>query len=444
MNNSGFIFDNKGIATGDTHHSTHNFHLLLLAVAFCLLNSCGGENIPLSTLGNGMSIGFNAEAKDPVARASDIGQTALKTTGFTVLAFSTGSEDWATTKMTVTPDFMYKQAMTWNNTTSKWEYTPVKYWPGKVDNTNYGKVTFFAYAPTTANPTVSAKTANGAPTITYTLPNSSTDQLDLLADVLADKTYSGGTVKLIFNHLLSRIDFKAQLAAQYNGATVKMTHLQVNYTADKIKNAGIYTFGDADHAAGSWSLTAAGTSAMSGNGGEMITTPPTIVDDSAVMINDNTKYLMLMPQQAEAGDLQVEVTWTVTTGTGTGEYTVTNSQTISLPAVTWEQGKSYTYKFNVSLAAVELDDDIDVTGWNDISEYRECTVTYMANNGTDARIVKYGWKDNNLVFAANPFTPPAGKTFTEWNTAADGTGTSYAPDSSAKLTGNLTLYAQWI
>ena len=46
-----------------------------------------------------------------------------------------------------------------------------------------------------------------------------------------------------------------------------------------------------------------------------------------------------------------------------------------------------------------------------------------------------------ISIAANTFTAPAGKMFVGWNTAANGSGTSYAV--GAAVSSNLTLFAQW-
>ena len=49
-----------------------------------------------------------------------------------------------------------------------------------------------------------------------------------------------------------------------------------------------------------------------------------------------------------------------------------------------------------------------------------------------------------VTVLANGFTAPAGKTFDGWNTKADGTGTDYAAEDTFQITGDVTLYAQWI
>ena len=68
-------------------------------------------------------------------------------------------------------------------------------------------------------------------------------------------------------------------------------------------------------------------------------------------------------------------------------------------------------------------------------------ITYKANNGTAAADVVL----NDAVLVAgcpNTFTEPAGKQFAGWNTAANGSGTSYSVGTIIPVN-NLILYAQW-
>ena len=73
------------------------------------------------------------------------------------------------------------------------------------------------------------------------------------------------------------------------------------------------------------------------------------------------------------------------------------------------------------------------------------TVTYNANGGTGTMT------DSNSPYVSgstvtvlnNAFTAPSGKTFSGWNTAADGSGTSYDPNDTFNISANTTLYAQW-
>ena len=77
----------------------------------------------------------------------------------------------------------------------------------------------------------------------------------------------------------------------------------------------------------------------------------------------------------------------------------------------------------------------------------ELTVTFEANGsteypveGTMAQQTVIAKKDTALT--ANTFTRE-GYNFNGWNTAADGTGDSYADGATVNLTDNVTLYAQW-
>ena len=73
------------------------------------------------------------------------------------------------------------------------------------------------------------------------------------------------------------------------------------------------------------------------------------------------------------------------------------------------------------------------------------TVTYDVNGGkgsvTDP---KYYSKDARAdIQEGTEITPPQGKVFLNWNTKADGTGTTYYPGDRVAVGGNLTLYAQY-
>lgn len=72
-------------------------------------------------------------------------------------------------------------------------------------------------------------------------------------------------------------------------------------------------------------------------------------------------------------------------------------------------------------------------------------VTYDANGGTgtveDTKDYVVG--DTITVKAATGITPPATKTFVEWNTKADGSGTGYDPADTFTAAADITLYAKY-
>lgn len=72
------------------------------------------------------------------------------------------------------------------------------------------------------------------------------------------------------------------------------------------------------------------------------------------------------------------------------------------------------------------------------------SVTYDANGGTGDDVAVAVQEGTDYTIAANAFTPPDGKVFSKWNTAADGTGTDYEPAATYTANAALTLYAVWV
>ncbi|WKY48998.1 cadherin-like beta sandwich domain-containing protein [Eubacteriaceae bacterium ES3] len=83
-------------------------------------------------------------------------------------------------------------------------------------------------------------------------------------------------------------------------------------------------------------------------------------------------------------------------------------------------------------------------GWTDAGIYGiPCLLAYDDNGGTGD-----GELENSLVgiiitIADDSSFMNPGYTFKEWNTRVDGSGTSYEPGESIRLSGDLTLYAIW-
>ena len=75
------------------------------------------------------------------------------------------------------------------------------------------------------------------------------------------------------------------------------------------------------------------------------------------------------------------------------------------------------------------------------------TITYVANNSTTEEDVVVsemaGATHTVLANSVTDFTAPATKSFTKWNTKADGTGTDYAAAATYTVTADLKLYAVW-
>ena len=71
------------------------------------------------------------------------------------------------------------------------------------------------------------------------------------------------------------------------------------------------------------------------------------------------------------------------------------------------------------------------------------TITYNANGGSGSMTVDTKIEDESYIIEDNGFTPPSGKIFVEWNTSADGSGTTYHADDTYTTNADLMLYAIW-
>ena len=94
----------------------------------------------------------------------------------------------------------------------------------------------------------------------------------------------------------------------------------------------------------------------------------------------------------------------------------------------------------LSLSEKILYETADIESEEPIRTY---TITYNANGGSGSMDV--GVKTQGIPYSIedNGFIPPSGKIFAEWNTSADGSGTSYHLDQAYTTNANLTLYAIW-
>ena len=128
------------------------------------------------------------------------------------------------------------------------------------------------------------------------------------------------------------------------------------------------------------------------------------------------------------------------TATKTYQYNAGNSAvTIPItPAKLHNTDGSYT-----ETATASAGDIINyVNGVWGGEELKELTVTFEANEGMGTMEPQTVTEKTDTALNENTFTRE-GYDFTGWNTAADGTGISYANGETVNLTEDTTLYAQW-
>lgn len=129
-------------------------------------------------------------------------------------------------------------------------------------------------------------------------------------------------------------------------------------------------------------------------------------------------------------------------------YVGSDKQNFAMPSSGGNQTKYYTGSRGSSGSVT-----VGVSPNSNLSNAAEVTsasipaatyaVTYKANGGsgsTSSQTKTYG---TSLTLRSNGFTR-TGYTFTEWNTSANGSGTSYDPGDSYTKNAALTLYAQWV
>lgn len=183
----------------------------------------------------------------------DIATATLRssTSGFGVFGYYTGNNPYASGSYYA--NFMYNEQVTYDSGTSKWEYSPVKYWPNEhgasATSTDTDKLTFMVYAPwvdiKTLNETSPSTVNDGSDSdategivsmtgnhvegdakLSFVVPASSAEQIDLLYGVMRTvstnvensndgavngpikdltKEKTTGTVNILFKHALAKV-----------------------------------------------------------------------------------------------------------------------------------------------------------------------------------------------------------------------------------------------
>lgn len=86
----------------------------------------------------------------------------------------------------------------------------------------------------------------------------------------------------------------------------------------------------------------------------------------------------------------------------------------------------------------------DTLGWQALDRH---TISYNANGGTGSTpsrtVVSIDGLPAYINLAANAFAPATGYYFTNWNSSANGAGTSYSGGQFVAVASDWTLYAQW-
>ena len=324
-------------------------------------------------------------------------RAAAKTTdafydSFGVIAFNYAStSSWDDVKSSTTPSVYNAKA---SQSGVKWVVGSNNYWPGPSK-----KVSFFAYAPFSDNNSgiaLSDQTANGVPTITYTVPSTAADQSDLLVATALDQDGSGtSSPALSFSHALCGVKFAV-------GSMEGITNI-TKIIISGVNNKGTLEIG------GAWNVDNSSTSNYTI---DKTSNPISVSGISNLDITSGDDLLFLMPQEVPSGA-------TLTITADGKEYSTT------IAGESWAMGAMVTYKlsinkitgkyeFNVTSTDVAQDAitaDITVTSYfeyNDGSSTQKaikwnvenCGTTISSIGGSDTEISR----DVTLLFSANNAT----------------------------------------
>lgn len=179
--------------------------------------------------------------------------------------------------------------------------------------------------------------------------------------------------------------------------------------------------------------------------------------DTIVAAPVNTVAPLISPTSGTAGTTQYSVTNGTWTGSPTGysyqwKYQdqvnvwlnapgTSNAATYTPPITFFTAGYSSPIKCTVTAINLGGSTPQDSSNTASISPASK-SVTYKANGGTGTDVVisyNYG---ATVTVASNTFTR-SNATFSSWNTASNGTGTSYSPGNTFTITSDTILYAQW-
>lgn len=137
------------------------------------------------------------------------------------------------------------------------------------------------------------------------------------------------------------------------------------------------------------------------------------------------------------------------TGSTADSGIVTSGNSVTLPNPNSRTGYTFNGWYTATSGGTKLGNAGDsYTLSSSFTAYAQWTaatytVSYDANGGSGAPPSQTKTYGVNLTLSTTTPTPPANKTFVNWNTAQDGTGTSYSSGGTYSTDAAVTLWAQY-
>ncbi|MCR5138853.1 MAG: fimbrillin family protein [Bacteroidaceae bacterium] len=319
-----------------------NIALILVAAAVAMASCSKDEVLVDNQRQNAYRIQFGEAFPDNATRASKRPSTGG--TGFEV-GESMGIYGYQFSPDSSLPaDEIFNNTVVTKQTNGEWTYTDVKYWnPGSMYE-------FYGIYPQSTAHTFDADTKRFTVT-DFTVADAKDDQVDVMI-AKKNETAPVNTVDMIFNHLLSNVNFYFKVQNKFNNSGVA-TYEVVNFDVTGLKSKGTYTQTGIDNqnsTVGAWAVDNASVYTFPTK------TDGAIAKGQTLSLGDD---LLMMPQ-AIADDATVTLTYRLVYKDGTsstfGPHTfslnkvrgLSRLQNDSVDIFGWEPNYRYNYYLAVN------------------------------------------------------------------------------------------------
>ena len=315
-----------------------------------LLTACSGGDGSDEFPQKSRVVGFSGDI--PLSRVATVYAATGDVDKIGVFAyFGSGNFDASTAK----PNFMYNQCVN-KQADNTWTYTPEKYWP----NNNTDKISFFAYAPyvdesVTPNPYFNGNTVSGFPILNYTVPKSTSNQVDLLVATPV-MNQSSGSVNFKLHHTLTKVVIYVKSKDNTTGKTV------TSFTLIGRKS-GTLTYHASTSAADEgwqWNNLSSSTKQTFTAAITNFPIPDTAAEEKKVLV---TFYML---PAGEGSLFNVTYQYATTDSSGSTVTQVIKLENQTLPDTDkWVPGGNIGYTINVGKKTISVSQENGPTSWDD-------------------------------------------------------------------------------
>lgn len=342
-----------------------------------------------------------------------------------------GSWDAETSAGTNIPDYMFNQRMTYNGSTSVWDYSPTKYWPNENKTDGNGatsahidKLSFWGYYPYggsgisfRAHGTSTAYTnaTAGLPDVYFTQSTTPASQVDFMTSDTKLNLYKGmdkgvsdhygnltdGEVDLTFHHRLTRTNFEVKKEVTGEASLIDYTVTITSITLTNLYETATYT------PETGWSAVTGSSPAIT-----LLGSPSTIVVSESVT---NAGSILAIPQalNMSSHEVTLNVNYTLVHATELGNGSNINPDQeahislkdagLSAPT-TWSEGMVYTYTITFHNQGLYL--KVSAAPWDNAADFDQTTTLESNLYIQDEAYLRYdedgdfdGWTDSFAAVA---------------------------------------------